>query len=174
SSLSIKCIVRSAVSGLVEEECRPSAIGCRILFEQSTIAWYQPSHLYDRNQMVCMRAREYSTPQGCDRKPSGHIRCWCSADSDSPCNTEVNSLAILSEYLNPSTTPLPSTSTTLPSTTPSPPSSSLTPKRVQSHSHHHHHSLSPSHTNSSLSSRVHSKSPTRSLLPSPSSPSSPS
>ncbi|KAF8356717.1 hypothetical protein PRIPAC_91712 [Pristionchus pacificus] len=152
STYSIKCIVKSAVAGLIEEECHPNAVGCRIQFEESSIVWYQQSHLYDRNQLVCMHAREYASTQGCVTKPSGHIRCWCSSSSHSPCNTESTSLSILNQYLYPPST----------TTTPLPPPPPTTTRSLSKHTSSHHHSFSssprPVMTTSHVSRHIHAHS----------------
>ncbi|GMT27151.1 hypothetical protein PFISCL1PPCAC_18448, partial [Pristionchus fissidentatus] len=189
---SIKCLVRSAVSGLIEEDCPAGSTGCRIQFEESVVLWYQSGHLYDRNQLVCIRPKEYSTPQGCHRKPSGSIRCWCTPDSpQAACNTELASLELLTSFLYPPTTstapptttstaPPPPPTTPLPSPPSSPsPRSTTAPKKAHhhhSHSNSHNHpsrqSLSPSPEHSSTAFIAPSSS--RSLPPiSPSAPSSP-
>ncbi|CAI4222408.1 unnamed protein product [Auanema sp. JU1783] len=80
----ISCLVIRPGYGLVPEKCSQTAVGCRIRVSGDHIEWYEWAKLYDRNQLVCVYPGEYDTVTGCQRKPSGSVRCWCGAKDN--CN----------------------------------------------------------------------------------------
>ncbi|WKX90639.1 hypothetical protein Q1695_009469 [Nippostrongylus brasiliensis] len=82
--------------GLVTEECPTAAVGCRIKAQKDHVEWYEWSKLYDRNQLVCVYPGEYDGTAGCQRKPSGNVRCWCGGTSD--CNDEETSSQLVDAF----------------------------------------------------------------------------